>query len=60
MSNMIVQQSRSKGMKAGGALLVTALAGIYLWWMLWIPGLGYTGYLTYQWLMHRGKYGMRF
>jgi hypothetical protein len=60
MTNMIVQQSRSNGMKAGAALFVTALAGIYVWGMLWLPGLGYTGYLTYKWLMYRGKYGMKF
>jgi hypothetical protein len=47
-------------MKAGAALFVTALAGIYVWGMLWLPGLGYTGYLTYKWLMYRGKYGMKF
>jgi hypothetical protein len=59
-TSLTVKEARSKGMKAGLALIVTAFAYIYLWSFLWLPVLGYTCYLTYQWLMFRGKYGMRF
>lgn len=57
---MTVSKARSKGLKTGAALVGTILLSVFTWWWLWMPAAGYTGYLGYQWLKYRGKYGMRF
>lgn len=59
-SSLVKRESTKKGAYAGLAGIGTVLAFVFISPWLGLVGLGGTGYLTYKWLHHRGKWGMRF
>lgn len=55
------KQAKTKGLIAGAAWGATGLALALGWgWFPVLVGVGASGYLTYAWLMFRGKWGIRF
>lgn len=59
-SSMVKRESTKKGLVAGAAGVGTAVLLVSGWTFFGVVGLAGTGYLTYKWLAHRGKWGMRF
>ena len=57
---LVKRKASKKGALAVGTGIGTVALSILLSPWLWIPGLIATGYLTYDWLRYRGKWGLRF
>jgi hypothetical protein len=57
---LVKRQSQKKGLAALGAGAATVCLFAFTPWILGVIGLAGTGYLTYDWLRHRGHWGLRF
>ncbi len=57
----ILDESRKKGMLAGGSAVATGVAAATVGLVpLTIAGVGATGYFTFRWIRHRARNGIRF
>ena len=57
---LVKRKSSKKGLFAVGAGAGTICLFALTPWFLGVAGLVGTGYLTYDWLRYRGKWGLRF
>lgn len=57
---MVKVEANRKGLKTFVAGAGTVALFAFTPWFLGAVGLGFTGYLAYDWLRYRGKWGLRF
>ena len=58
--SLVKRKASKKGLYAAGAGVGTALLFTFTTPILGVVGLIGTGYLAYDWLRYRGKWGLRF
>jgi hypothetical protein len=57
---LVKRKAQTKGLKTVGAAAGTVALFLWFPWILGLGGLAGTGYLAYDWLRYRGKWGLRF
>jgi threonine/homoserine/homoserine lactone efflux protein len=58
--SLVKHTAAKKGVYTGAAAAGTVVLFLLAPWWLGVVGAAGTGYLAYDWLRYRGKWGMRF